>query len=229
MRRQNKIKILLLTGFLFMLAYSKAQTYYNFSGGNPADAVFTIYISGEELKPGDEIAAFDGEKLVGAMVVSSNNPFENNLAVFSTLNEGDGYQPGNPIKLNAWVAEEEREIVNVKFIFQPISQNAYLGTVYPEGDGVFSLAEITLEPNSVQEFLKPEIRLFPNPATDVFFLESDIDLNKVQVFNMVGQLVGFYEIDSRTMTFDLNGIESGVYFVKLHAKEFELTKRLIIR
>ncbi len=229
MKRQNSIKLLLFTGLLLTLTYSRAQTYYNFSGGNPADAVFTIYVSGDQLKPGYEVAAFDGEKLVGAMVVSSNNPFENNLAVFSTLNEGEGYRPGNPIKLNVWVADEEREIVNSKFVFQPISQSAYLGTVYPEGDGVFSLAEITLEPNSIMEFLKPEIRLFPNPATDVFYLESDIELSKVQMFNMVGQLVGSYETDSKAIAVDLTGLDSGVYFVKILTNEFELTRRLIIR
>lgn len=229
MKKQNAIKLLIFSSLLLLTTYSKAQTYYNFGGGNPADAVFTIYVSGDELKPGYEVAAFDGDKLVGAMVVSSNNPFENNLAVFSTLNEGEGYQVGNPIILNVWVADEEREIVNAKFVFQPISQSAYLGTVYPSGDGVFSLAEIALEPNSIQEFLKPEIRLFPNPATDIFYLESDIDLSKIQIFNMVGQLVGTYEVDAQTIALELTSLDSGVYFVKILTKDFELTKRLVIR
>ncbi|MBI9038747.1 MAG: hypothetical protein JEY97_11490, partial [Bacteroidales bacterium] len=54
-------------------------TQFIFEGGNPAEAVYTIYVAG--LNIGDEIAAFDGEKMIGSTRINSENVFENELPV----------------------------------------------------------------------------------------------------------------------------------------------------
>ncbi|MBI9039738.1 MAG: hypothetical protein JEY97_16550, partial [Bacteroidales bacterium] len=54
-------------------------TNFIFEGGNAADPVYTIYINGLEI--GDEIAAFDGEKMIGSTRINSENVFENELPV----------------------------------------------------------------------------------------------------------------------------------------------------
>lgn len=223
----NRLMTFLLLTVLSQLTI--AQEYYQFNGGNPADPVFTIYIGGEELKPGYEVAAFDDNKLVGAMVVKNDNPFENNLAVFSSLHEGVGYTPGNPIKLNVWVADENREVENVEFTFQAVSDNAYVGTVYPSGDGVFSVADVTLEPSSVFELKNTKIMVYPNPARDFIKVESDIFLESLQLFNIVGQVVNSYTVNDHKAEIDLSGYESGVYFLKFFSRRNEWTKRLIIQ
>jgi len=83
------------------LSYEKPlPVRFNFNGGNPADAVYTLYVSGLEI--GDEVAAFDGDKMIGALKISSTYDFDNELAVFSTLSEGKGYVEGNPIILKIW-------------------------------------------------------------------------------------------------------------------------------
>ncbi|MBI9036380.1 MAG: hypothetical protein JEZ03_18110, partial [Bacteroidales bacterium] len=57
--------------------------HFRFAGGNPADAVYTLYVAGLEI--GEEVAAFDSDKMIGSMKISSNYVFDNELAVFSTL------------------------------------------------------------------------------------------------------------------------------------------------
>ncbi len=220
-----------LMAFILLAGLSQfiiAQEYYQFNGGNPADPVYTIYIGGSDLKPGYEVAAYDGDKLVGAMVVKNNNPFENNLAVFSSLHEGVGYVPGNPIKLNVWIADESREVENVEFTFQAVSENAYVGSVYPSGDGVFSVADVTIEPSSVLELRKPEIMIFPNPARDFIKVESDMLIQKIQLYNIIGQVVGTFAVNGFKAEVDLTTHESGLYFLKFFSRDHEWTKRLII-
>ncbi|MCD4747147.1 MAG: PKD domain-containing protein, partial [Bacteroidales bacterium] len=57
-----------------------STVHYIFKGGNPAEAVYTIYIAG--LEAGDEIAAYDGTVMVGAKKTTSQNALQNELPVF---------------------------------------------------------------------------------------------------------------------------------------------------
>ena len=97
---------------LFATTNLKAQSHFVFEGGNPADPVYTIYffgatLNGVDLQAGDEIAVYDGTKMVGAAVLTSvcaSENYNNFVSAFKTLTSGTGYVPGHPVTFKCWDA-----------------------------------------------------------------------------------------------------------------------------
>ncbi|MBI9039433.1 MAG: PKD domain-containing protein [Bacteroidales bacterium] len=86
----------------------KECSHFNFQGGNAADPVYTLYVSGLDI--GDEIAVFDNEKIVGTNCISSENAFENSVPIFQTLTNEIGYKANNPILLKVWSKKNQIEL-----------------------------------------------------------------------------------------------------------------------
>jgi hypothetical protein len=79
------------------------------------------------------------------------------------------------------------------------------------------------------EVLNPKISIYPNPAKNQLNLDFDsshIDINKIQIFNTLGEKVFETKTISKNITFVT--IPSGMYFVKIISDTFEVTKKLIV-
>jgi len=190
--------------------------HFNFEGGNPADPVYTLYVSGLEI--GDEVAAFDGDRMIGSMKISSNYVFDNELPVFSTLSEGKGYISGNPIILKVW-NNASNDIENVSFTMNNISK-AYIEKIYPTEDGQFSIVNITK--STVRE---NTITIYPNPAEDVINISCSNQINEVRIFNFVGQII----YQGNNSTINTSNFKSGVYIIKVETDESSTTEKITIK
>ena len=198
-------------------SYKKAlPVNFNFEGGNPADPVYTLYISGLEI--GDEIAAFDEDKLIGAMKINSSNVFENELPVFSTLTDGEGYVQGNPIILKVW-DPVSKDVENLEFTMGNIS-NSYLENVYPNADGEYSIVNIT---KSISK--EKSITIYPNPAENVINISSPNQINNVTIFNFVGQKV----YNGNDVKINTSNYKTGVYIIKIETTEGTLIEKITIK
>ena len=60
--------------------------------------------------------------------------------------------------------------------------------------------------------------IYPNPADDFIFIENLSVDSKVELFNVVGKNIKSFEIESHNQRLDINGLNSGVYFVKVDDK-----------
>ena len=60
--------------------------------------------------------------------------------------------------------------------------------------------------------------IYPNPADDFIFIENLSIDSKVDLFNVVGKNIKSFEIKSHNQRLDINGLNSGVYFVKVDDK-----------
>jgi hypothetical protein len=59
-------------------------------------------------------------------------------------------------------------------------------------------------------------RLFPNPATNYFYVESSKHIKEIRIYNVVGQQVYHLELGpSYSEKIPINGLPSGLYFIKL--------------
>ena len=189
-------------------------THFKFEGGNAADLVYTIYINGLEI--GDEVAAYDGEKLVGAMKINSMNVLDNDLPVFKTINSGQGFTPGEPITLKVW---SKNEVVNVDFTLETVF-DSYLSDVYPDEDGKYSIAKI-FKGSLVSA---NEILIYPNPATDVINISSANEIQNVSIFNNVGQTI----YNGPDIKINTSNFESGIYLIRIETKEGIETQKITI-
>ena len=81
-----------------------------------------------------------------------------------------------------------------------------------------------------------EVDIYPNPASDFANLslnmEGEEDVS-ISIINTIGQEV-FYSKDTyksgvHSLTIDLKGLESGVYFYTVSSENFSNTKRLVVK
>ncbi|HNY08060.1 MAG TPA: Ig domain-containing protein, partial [Bacteroidales bacterium] len=134
---------------LFATTNLKAQSHFVFEGGNPADPVYTIYffgatLNGVDLQAGDEIAVYDGTKMVGAAVLTSvcaSENYNNFVSAFKTLTSGTGYVPGHPVTFKCWDASAGVEATDFTINYLDL-YNAWIQDVFPSEDGIFSLTEV---------------------------------------------------------------------------------------
>jgi hypothetical protein len=128
-----------------------APLHFVFEGGNPADPVWTIYLSQAtlddmDLQPLDEIAIFDGTTMVGAYrlteVLTPGNVTDNYITAFKTLTNGPGYTPGHSYSFKCWDASLQTEINYANVSLLNPWGDAYTGNVFPENDGEYSIADI---------------------------------------------------------------------------------------
>jgi len=209
--------------------------HFLFEGGNPADPVFTIYIDGLEI--GDEISAYDGDILVGAMKINSKNKYDNELPIFSTLNRGKGYTSGNPIILKVWNKNENQEYNLTDFTFSNPYGDAWTENVFPSEDGEYSLLNFSTSGIS-DENMRNDISIYPNPTTGIITIgnlnllgfQNLTGLN-VEITDITGKIVFNSDIsdNSSSIEIDLSQLEKGVYFLNLNGKDFNQVNKIVIQ
>ena len=218
------------------------SVHFVFEGGNAADPVFTIYIEG--LNTGDEVAAFDGDKMIGSVMINSQNAFDNDLAVFNTINSGQGYQSGNPIQLKVWDSFSQKICIAEFEMIDPYNE-AYMQKVYPNEDGLYSVVKISK--NSIgMENIDNEISIYPNPSNGIITIENLTGLS-LEITDLRGRIFFQSKIVNQTkqskrhevspygpvwepkMKIDLSDIESGVYFIRINGKNFNKVEKIVIQ
>ncbi|MBI9038759.1 MAG: T9SS type A sorting domain-containing protein [Bacteroidales bacterium] len=191
-------------------------TNFIFDRGNPAKEVYTMYIDGLEI--GDEVAAYNGNVMVGATKIISQDAFENELPVFSALINGQGYVSGMPITLKVC---SNNNIVSSSFTMEPV-YDSYVSNVYPAEDGKYSIVNIT---KSSFDEAEGRIRIFPNPASDIINITSSYEIQKISIFNFIGQSVYF----GNEIQINTNNFEAGVYIVKIETVNGIETQKITIK
>jgi len=156
--------------------------HFQFVGGDASDWVWTIYFQGAtlvgvDLQPGDEIAVFDGDIMVGAYqlteVLTPEGSVHNFISAYKTLANGaPGYTPGNPYTYRYWDASAGIEIGNVIVtkIDAGAGTNTWMGDVFPPDDLRFSVH--TLSAAAVTPPVPLKTITFNLPATPPQFISS---------------------------------------------------------
>ena len=84
---------------------------------------------------------------------------------------------------------------------------------------------VLLPPNvGINETNTENISVYPNPAKDKLFILGLSKPSKVSIYNVLGKLV-FSETTSSEV--DLEGLQSGVYIVKIMNQQKETTRKFV--
>ena len=66
--------------------------------------------------------------------------------------------------------------------------------------------------------------IYPNPVNDVLFIETEVEINEVSIFDVYGR----QQVNMTTgQQVDVKNLNSGVYFVKIVAENGEVVKRFV--
>jgi len=68
------------------------------------------------------------------------------------------------------------------------------------------------ETQRIDEFQESKIKIFPNPASDIIQISSEIQIEKMELFDLTGQNIPIISINNEI---NLNKLEEGCYFLKL--------------
>ncbi len=78
-----------------------------------------------------------------------------------------------------------------------------------------------------------DFHIYPNPAKDKFIIQltKKDRVGKIELFNASGKKVMEKQIPSGRENFELDvrSLKSGVYFCKISAQEYSLTKKIILQ
>jgi C1A family cysteine protease len=194
----------------------------HFAPVDPTDAPYALIINEASvdtglLQTGDEIAVFDGDVCVGAVIVDGEWPLEMNS--WEADSSGPGFVHGNMIRARIWRNQSNLEYET------DITFEVGDGTF---GNGIFSrLSLIATQVVAVQRDEAPVPKNFtisqpyPNPFNPTTTLEitlPEYSNVEVTVYNILGQKVAIladdhFDVGIHRFRFDAESLSSGIYFI----------------
>jgi hypothetical protein len=78
------------------------------------------------------------------------------------------------------------------------------------------------------EETKQTLKLFPNPSSDIFYLEGLTIAAKIEIRNEMGQCIETFTANSEIISFDASHFSNGLYFVKVKDSTQDPIKLIIL-
>ncbi|ARV14167.1 T9SS type A sorting domain-containing protein [Polaribacter sp. SA4-12] len=76
------------------------------------------------------------------------------------------------------------------------------------------------------EILTQSIVLYPNPVSDILFIDSEIAITKIEIYSVLGQKVKEISSDFKSISF--KDLKDGIYIVKIQAENLSVSQKIII-
>lgn len=83
-------------------------------------------------------------------------------------------------------------------------------------------------PEGVEENEMQEVMVYPNPAKDLLTIKAE-NINEVDVYNAIGQKVYSQTVNASEALINLDGLDSGIYLVRLVAGGNEIIRKVSIQ
>ncbi|MBR5982210.1 MAG: T9SS type A sorting domain-containing protein, partial [Bacteroidales bacterium] len=76
-----------------------------------------------------------------------------------------------------------------------------------------------------QEFY--DIKMFPNPASDILNITSSETISEIEIVNVMGQVVYRTDVNADNAVFDVEGLTNGIYVVRIQVLGAEIHRKFI--
>lgn len=83
---------------------------------------------------------------------------------------------------------------------------------------------LAVDNTSVSEQLLKKIRLYPNPAFDIVFIDSPVEIKRLEISDITGKIL--FSSESVQNEISVSGLINGIYFVRLFTEEVVGVKKL---
>ncbi len=74
-----------------------------------------------------------------------------------------------------------------------------------------------------------EISLYPNPTKDQLYIDSPTPIDKIEIYNSIGQFVDRKRVFDSRHVIDLDYLNTGIYFIRLWIEDKFVTKKIRIK
>ncbi len=195
-------------------------------GSMATEQATTLALNGSTLIVGGYyLGSFEVD---GLQLTNPETGFDGFVAGFSLEGRGRWLAPvlGNSVLLNTAVASTPEGQVLVGGTFE--GEALFDDQVLTVGAGfdiyVAELAESVTPVSEVR--LSPQIRVYPNPTTDLIFIETGAEIRNVRVTDTFGKTV----LSSRkTSTLSLGLLPKGIYFVQVRTADANMQVLRVVR
>lgn len=100
------------------------------------------------------------------------------------------------------------------------TQNYFSGIV--SGMGSFNFATLGVQEVELSDV---QLSIYPNPASEVINIQTNLELTKIELFDVLGKRV---LNTGATNQLNIEGYKAGIYFLKVHTTSGKITKKLVI-
>ncbi|WP_167343408.1 T9SS type A sorting domain-containing protein [Flavobacterium chungangense] len=192
-------------------------------GGSGSEAL-TMFIKGDKIVVGGQ---FQGNVSLGNLSLNSTetNPF---IAIIDTDGNWETAKKVDQQKSSAISKVKIAPDGTIHFLGYEIGITNFSGLRNLEvkglfmGEGLFDkfLGTVTPETESAEE-----ITFFPNPASDILYIKSFLNIEQLYLFDITGKLV---LSQSGTKQINIKNLPKGIYFVKVRTDSGKVyTKRIL--
>ncbi len=131
----------------------------------------------------------------------------------------DGY------KINSELVEELNYIdPDIAWIYV-IEYN--VTAVYYFGESEFSNTAIHLN-DDIEKFRFKSILIFPNPAKDKLFIESQGKIEKIEIYNSIGLSIISKKVIGKSYQLNVSQFNPGIYFIKIETEQDMILRKIMI-
>lgn len=140
--------------------------------------------------------------------------------------EPDGYDVyRDGVKINTSL------VTNLTYVDGPLPAGLYpykLKAVYYFGESGFSTTAYALIPVGIEEVENDQLKIYPNPASQMVNVESQVEITGIKVYNNSGQIVLDEQVKVFNHQIDVSGYDKGIYFISLETMDGNILKKITI-
>ena len=81
---------------------------------------------------------------------------------------------------------------------------------------------------SVSSLESGKAQLYPNPVKETLFISSNINAQKITVYDVMGKVVKSIVPDLQNHSYDVSDLISGIYFIVIETSEQSYTYKIIV-
>lgn len=205
---------------------------------NPADFIENqawVYFTADDGTNGRELWKTDGTT-AGTTLVSNINPSGSSNPTDFVVHNGRLYFTADDGTGRQLYYVDASSVVH-KIIINPSGDSLISGLTSTStelffaadagtgiGKELYAFNDAVLATNDFQ-LAESQIKMYPNPTNSIFILETQVGINKVEIFSLQGQLIKTFLFQD---TYDVNDLAKGIYVVKINTEEGTLNKNLAI-
>jgi beta-glucanase (GH16 family) len=126
---------------------------------------------------------------------------------------------------NTWPFDDDQ------FILLNIAMGGVSGNIDPaftEGSMVIDYVRVYQSSGSLSnnQYQDNPINLFPNPSKDIIYISTNENIDEIQVYNTIGQLVKTKS--KQTNKLEVFDLEPGMYLLKIQIKGQCISKKILV-
>ncbi len=166
--------------------------------------LWSTYFGGKFSDAGYAVAASDNQ----ARLYYAGSTFTNNATLSPT---------------DTWLPIEDFDPFNPNDYYQavPIPTNSY-----PAWAAFFDVNGIT-NPTGITENDVSSVNIFPNPSNDQVVINSEFNMDYIEVFDIRGKLVTKLDVNNKTITLSVTSWGKGLYIIQVMSDNKRSTARFV--